>query len=76
MSKTLPLPAESPRAALRNRVEAAAYLGLAPATLADWAINGTHRSELPYIRLGKRCYYRQSDLDRFIESRFAAAANS
>ncbi len=51
-----------------SRKEAAAYLGLDnPDTLAVWA--STKRYDLPYTKIGRRCLYRRSDLDAFIERR-------
>jgi excisionase family DNA binding protein len=51
---------------LINRCQAAAYLGIKEDTLAVWACN--KRYSLPYIKIGRRVMYRQSDLDAFIES--------
>ncbi len=50
-----------------SRKEAADYLGLALATLEIWASTG--RYNLPFIKIGRRVYYRRSDLDAFIEQR-------
>lgn len=50
---------------LRSRREAAAYLGVAPQTLAVWAC--TQRYHLPLVKIGRHVKYRQSDLDAFIE---------
>jgi excisionase family DNA binding protein len=52
--------------ALYGRKEAARYLGLAAQTLASWACSG--RYQLPYVKLGRRVYYRRHDLDAFIEA--------
>lgn len=52
---------------LLSRGEAAAYLGVAPATLATWAC--TKRYPLPMVKLGRVVKYRQSDLDAFIAAR-------
>lgn len=51
---------------LLNRCEAADYLRIKKETLAVWACNKRH--PLPYIKVGRRVLYRQSDLDAFIES--------
>ena len=51
---------------LMNRIEAADYLGVSPATLAAWQVNG--KKKVPHLKLGKRVRYRAADLDRFIES--------
>lgn len=50
-----------------SRSEAAQYLGLDEHTLAAWHSTGRH--QIPVIKLGRRVFYRRSDLDRFIESR-------
>ena len=50
-----------------TRHEAAEYLGLAPATLEVWASTG--RYSLPFVKIGRRAFYRRSDLDAFITRR-------
>ena len=50
--------------ALLTRTQAAAYLGMSPATLATWAC--THRQDIPYIKLGRSVRYRRQDLDDFL----------
>ncbi|HUU12330.1 MAG TPA: DNA-binding protein [Terriglobia bacterium] len=52
---------------------AAAFLGVEPATLAQWRFH--HRYPLPFVALrkpgkkrGGRCYYRKIDLIKFMES--------
>ena len=52
---------------MRNQASAAAYLGLKPTTLQDWRTRGT--VQLPYVKVGSRVFYRQVDLDSFLESR-------
>jgi excisionase family DNA binding protein len=54
------------------RVEAAEYIGVAPQTLAIWAMTG--RYSLPYIRVGRLCKYRKSDLDKWLASRTIGGA--
>ncbi len=49
---------------LLTRTEAAAYLGIAPHTLAVWAC--TRRYPLPFVKVGRCVRYAVSDLDRFI----------
>jgi len=49
-----------------NRKQAADYLGLSEGTLAVWASTG--RYQLPFVKVGRKVFYRQSDLDQFIES--------
>lgn len=51
---------------LVSREEAAAILGIRPATLACWASNG--RYGLPFVRIGRRVMYRRSDIEAFIEA--------
>jgi excisionase family DNA binding protein len=49
-----------------TREEAAAYLGVSPSTLANWA--STKKFVIPYFRVGRSVRYKKSDLDAFIES--------
>lgn len=49
-----------------SREEAAAYLGLQPSTLANWAC--TKKFVIPYFRVGRSVRYKKSDLDEFIQS--------
>lgn len=49
-----------------TREEAAAYLNIAPKTLANWASNG--KVQIPYSKLGKLVRYRIADLDMYLES--------
>lgn len=52
-----------------TRAEAAAYLGVSVHTLHDWASTG--RYGLRFFRVGRKCVYRQSDLDAFLLARSA-----
>ena len=52
---------------MRNQASAAAYLGLKPTTLQDWRSRGS--VSLPFVKIGSRVFYRQVDLDLFLESR-------
>jgi len=52
-----------------TRSEAAAYLGVSVHTLHDWASTG--RYGLRFFRVGRKCVYRQSDLDDFLFARTA-----
>lgn len=61
---------------LVTREEAAAELGLKPATLAIWHSEGKHKDQLPCGRIGRRVYYRKADLDRFVANRIPAATAS
>ncbi len=50
-----------------TRPEAAQYLGVSVNTLESWACYG--RYDLPFVRIGRRVFYRRTDLDRFIDRR-------
>lgn len=52
---------------LLTREQAAEYLGLRPQTLAIWGMNG--RYNLRFVKVGRLCKYRKSDLDKWLESR-------
>ncbi|SHF84277.1 Helix-turn-helix domain-containing protein [Marinomonas polaris DSM 16579] len=52
---------------LLNRKEAAEYLNIKHQTLAVWASND--RYDLPYLKVGSRVFYRQEDLEFFLNSR-------
>lgn len=47
--------------------QAANYVGLKPSTLENDRC--THRLRIPYYKIGRKAYYRRSDLDRWIEAR-------
>jgi predicted DNA-binding transcriptional regulator AlpA len=49
---------------LLTRGQAAEYLCISPSTLAVWVT--TKRYDLPYVKIGGRVFYTQSDLDEFI----------
>jgi len=57
---------------LLTRQQAAEYLGLRRQTLAAWASTG--RYGLPFIRVGRKVRYRQSDLDRWLRERTCGGA--
>ena len=63
---TLSLPANR----LLTTDEAAQILGVKPQTLAYWRC--VKRYDLPYVKVGKSCRYRRSDIEAFIESRRVA----
>lgn len=46
--------------------EAAAYIGVTPATLQKWRV---YRMHLPFVRSGGRIVYRVTDLDAFLAAR-------
>ena len=56
---------------LFTRIEAAQYIGAAPQTLAIWAMTG--RYGLKFIKVGRLCKYRKTDLDKWLESRTVGA---
>jgi len=56
------------------RAAAAPYIGVEISTLASWAHTGKHRDLLPFALIGKKAFYRKSDLDKFVESRFSVSA--
>ena len=49
-----------------TRKEAAAYLGVTTHSFARWA---SEKSGPAYYKLGGKTWYRQCDLDEFVESR-------
>lgn len=68
---TIPAHTLSP---LLCRKDAARYLGVSHQTLAQWAYN--QRVALPYLKLGRRVFYRKADLDSFIAANIQVAAGS
>ena len=50
-----------------TRSQAANYLGVSPGTLEVWASTG--RYNLPYVKVGRRVFYRRSDLEAFLDRR-------
>ncbi len=57
-----------------NTAETAAYIRIKEGTLDVWRC--TKRYDLPYIKMGRRVYYRLSDIQKFIESRIVSASNT
>ena len=51
---------------LLNTEQAADFLGLSPATLANFRCTGRHG--IKFIKLGKSVRYRRSDLEKFMDS--------
>ena len=49
---------------LLSRKQASEYLGVKKGTLDSWAWSGVVK--LPYVKVGRRAMYRQSDLDAFV----------
>lgn len=66
----------SPRTTIPERMlttkEAAAMLGLSPATLEAWRCSG--RVRLPFLRLGRSVKYRLSDLYAYLDRAAAQAS--
>ncbi len=60
-------------AELMSRIDAAAYLGIKPQTLAVWSCN--RRYGIPMIKIGRLAKYRRSDLDAFIAARTVGSLN-
>jgi excisionase family DNA binding protein len=52
---------------LMSRAEAADYIGVKAQTLAVWACAG--RYGLPFVKVGRLCRYRRSDLDAWLARR-------
>ena len=52
---------------LLTRREAADFLGVKPQTLGLWHSTGRHR--LPVVKVGNRCHYRLSELEKFCSRR-------
>ena len=50
---------------LLDRAEAAKILRLSPGTLANW--QSTQRRKIPCLKLGKRVFYREADLQKWLE---------
>jgi excisionase family DNA binding protein len=47
--------------------QASNYLGLKKGTLSVWRSTG--RYQIPFVKIGSKVRYRQSDLDEWLESR-------
>lgn len=57
--------------ALRNEVQAAAFLGVSPRALQKWRVTGRGPK---FLRLSARCIrYSQAELDRWVEARLCQA---
>jgi len=63
---TKQFPTASPTPAALTTPQAAAYLGLQPATLEQWRWNGRGPR---FAKIGRSVRYRQADLDAFLEAR-------
>lgn len=56
---------ESGQSELLDRSQAAHFLRLCPGTLANWASTG--KQTIPCLKLGKRVFYREADLQKWLE---------
>ena len=70
VSRILPV-SKSNSDPLLDSIEAAAYIGVSPASLAVW--RSVKRYPLSFVKIGSRVKYRKSDLDAFIASRTQGA---
>lgn len=52
---------------LLGEPEASAFIGVKPGTLSVWRSTG--RYLIPYIKVGSRVKYRESDLNKWLEER-------
>lgn len=52
---------------LLDEPEASAFIGVKPGTLSVWRSTG--RYGIPFIKVGSRVKYRESDLSRWLEER-------
>jgi excisionase family DNA binding protein len=52
---------------LLSQEEAAVFLRLRPDTLATWRCTKAHK--IPFVKCGRRVFYRLSDLTAWLESR-------
>jgi hypothetical protein len=59
--------AEEKSVELKTDIEASQKLKVSPGTLAVW--RSTKRYPLPFVKMGSRIFYRESDLEAFIASR-------
>jgi len=56
-----------------DRSNAARYVGNSPQTLANWAVRGFGPR---FVKVGKRCYYQQVELDRFIQGAWPSLSST
>ena len=54
-----------PESLLLSIVQASRLIGIPVSTLATWTWRGTHN--IPVVRIGRRRYFRRSDLERWID---------
>ena len=50
-----------------NTDEAAAMIGVKPATLINWRC--TKKQTVPYYKMGGRVFYKKTDIDEWVESK-------
>ena len=58
---------KSKRSNLLDSRQASKYLGLKNGTLSVWRSTG--RYQIPFVKIGSKVRYRESDLDEWLESR-------
>jgi excisionase family DNA binding protein len=63
-ASTLPPELQRKRQERLTRAQAAEYLGVPEHTLANWA--HTRRKQLAFYKIGRRVFYKLSDLDLFL----------
>ena len=69
--------ATSPHAPeLATREEAAKIIRVSVGTLAAWATPASIARRCRLRVFGKRCFYRRSDLDRFVASQFPSSSGT
>lgn len=52
---------------LLTDIQAAKILHVSPGTLSVWRSTGRYR--LPFVKIGRKVFYRRSDLDAWLEKR-------
>lgn len=57
----------NPNPTLINPTETAQQINVTVKTLANWRSTGKYK--LPYVRVGNRIFYRQSDINAWLDSR-------
>jgi excisionase family DNA binding protein len=68
---TATIPPATPSPNLKTE-DAAKFLNVKPTTLEQWRWNGRGPR---FVKIGRSCRYRQSDLDAFLEARVFSSTN-